>query len=330
MQRDHLGSAAGRALRLTFALVVAGLCVTAAASAAAKPKCVGAAARDAKNPCFNPTRSVTPSLKKADDVTASPCKLTDEQPEPVCTFGAARSRASRQIALVGDSHALQWRSALDFVAKRQGWHGYSLTIPGCPFSDARRYLPEDFRAFCEPWYRGVQKWFRRHPEVTTMYTSQYAPLELEIPAGKTELEIKSAGFRRAWGALPKTVKRVIAIHDTPKTTETTAACLRDAIAAGTQRPGIACKVARRDAVLKDATVAAARQPRSRRYAFVDLTSFFCGRAYCYPVIGGVLVYRDHVGHITIAYAESLAPYLLRRLRFLGEVRRRGARTARAR
>jgi len=59
--------------------VVAGLCVTAAASAAAKPKCVGAAARDAKNPCFNPTRSVTPSLKKADDVTASPWTLPRHQ-----------------------------------------------------------------------------------------------------------------------------------------------------------------------------------------------------------------------------------------------------------
>jgi len=293
-------------------------------AAAAKPTCVGAAARDAKRPCFNATRAVTPSLEKADLVRSSPCKLTDEQPEPVCTFGAPRSRATKHIALVGDSHALQWRSALDFVAASQGWQGYSLTTPGCPFSDAIRYLPDGFREFCEPWYRGVEKWLRNHPEVTTVYVSSIASLALELPPGKTELEVKSAGLRRAWASLPKTVTRLIVIRDTPQTTEATPGCLRRVIAAGRERPGIACKVPRAATVLEDAAVTTARQMRSRRYAFADLTSFFCNSAFCYPVIGGVLVHRDTFGHITPAFAESLGPYLLRRLRFLGEAGRRGA------
>jgi hypothetical protein len=297
----------------------------AAAAAATKPKCVGAAARDAKRPCFNPTRAVRPSLATADLVTSSPCKLTDEEPEPVCTFGAPAAKATKHIALLGDSHALQWRSALDFVATSQGWQGYSLTAPGCPFSDAVRYLAEGIRAPCEDWYRAVLTWFRSHPEVTTVYTSQFAPMPLALPPGKTALEVKTAGFRRAWAALPKTVTRVIAIRDTPMTNQATADCLRDAIAAGKQRPGIACKVPRAGTVFEDAAVTTARQLRSKRYAFADLTSYFCSSAYCYPVIGGVLVYRDTFGHITLAYAESLGPYLLRRLRFLGEGGRRGAR-----
>jgi hypothetical protein len=166
----------------------------------------------------------------------------------------------------------------------------------------------------------VLKWFKRHPEIMTVFVSQFAPMPLNLPAGRTELQVKSAGFRRAWSALPKTVKRVIAIRDTPMTTDGTADCLRAALAAAAPSPGEACRLPRKDVVKQDAAVVTARQLRSRRYGVVDLTNFFCARASCYPVIGGVLVYRDTFGHITLDFAESLGPYVLRRLRFLGLVR----------
>lgn len=67
--------------RPTLALPVASLCVAAAASAAATPRCAGAAARDTGNPCFNPTRAVTPSLEQADRVSTSPCDVIHEEPE---------------------------------------------------------------------------------------------------------------------------------------------------------------------------------------------------------------------------------------------------------
>lgn len=291
-------------------------------AAAAKPKCFGAAARDHKRPCFNPTRGFSPSLAKADLATTSPCKLTDEEPEPVCTFGVAASKAKKHIALLGDSHALQWRGPLDYVARSQRWHGYSLTAPGCPFSDAVRYLAEGIRAPCETWYRAVQRWIRSHPEVTTVYVSQIAGVPLAVPAGRTALEIKSAGYRKAWSSLPRTVKRVIAIHDTPMTTPQTPACLREALAARVRRPGTACRVARAAVYTDDAAVRTMKRLGSKRYRFADLTRFFCNSRYCYPVIGGALVYRDTFGHMTLAYADSLGPYLLRRMRFLGEAVRR--------
>jgi hypothetical protein len=306
---------------LTSVLLATGVALALAAIAgatavAAAPRCVGAAARDAKHPCTNPTRSVRPTLAKADLVTSSPCKLLDEQPEPVCTFGAPASKATRHIALLGDSHALQWRSALDFVATSQRWQGFSVTAPGCPFSAAVKYLAEGIRAPCVAWYRSALRWVRRHPEITTVFVSQFAPMPMNVPAGMTELQVKVAGFRRTWSSLPKTVKRVVAIRDTPMTTDATVGCLRGVIAARTQRPGLACRVPRAEAVKQDAAVITAKQLGSRRYRFADLTSFFCSSAYCFPVIGGVLVYRDTFGHMTIDYAKSLGPYLLRRVRFL--------------
>ena len=48
---------------------------------------------------------------------------------------------------------------------------------------------------------------------------------------------------------------------------------------------------------------------------IDLTDFFCDARTCSPVIGGVRVYSDH-DHITAAYMNTLAPYLLRAVRAL--------------
>ena len=61
---------------------------------------------------------------------------------------------------------------------------------------------------------------------------------------------------------------------------------------------------------------AVRALRSKRYEFVDLTSYFCDAAICPPVIGGALVPRDVLGHITPAFSTSLGPLLLRRIRAL--------------
>ena len=43
---------------------------------------------------------------------------------------------------------------------------------------------------------------------------------------------------------------------------------------------------------------------------IDLTNFFCDARYCYPVVGGVLAYKDQ-NHITPTFARTLAPYIER-------------------
>jgi hypothetical protein len=43
---------------------------------------------------------------------------------------------------------------------------------------------------------------------------------------------------------------------------------------------------------------------------VDLTHFFCGPRRCFPVVGGVLVFKD-ASHITSVFARTLGPFLLR-------------------
>ena len=129
------------------------------------------------------------------------------------------------------------------------------------------------------------------------------------------IERKVEGFRAAWSALPKNVRRLdrhprhAGLERWPRRIASSARSQP-----ARQRPGTACAFDRSTAVRKDIAVAAVLRARSTRYRYVDLTRFFCGPRVCYPVIGGTLVSRDTYGHLTREYAQSLGPYLLDKVR----------------
>jgi len=287
------------------------LSVAVETSAAART-CFGAAARDTRRPCENTSRSVFPARNTAGFAPADACRQIREDPSPVCTFGVSSRRASRHVALVGDSHALHWRAALHAVARRERWRGFSLTAPACFFSAAVGNLPAGLREACVPWYRSARAWFRRHPEVSTVFVSQKADTPVVAPRGRTASAVRIAGFRRAWRSLPRSVKRVVVIRDVPDPADDMFECVERVVAAGQEPPGPACATPRSAALRWDYAVSAAA--RSTRFRHVDLTPFFCDEQRCFPVVGGVRVYNDVLGHITVAYARTLAPYLRREIR----------------
>jgi hypothetical protein len=307
----------GRRPLLTVAVIlVAALGAVAAPSGAAPKasKCHGAAARDPKHPCFNPTRSVSPTLAHAADELGSRCALTTQKPEPICRFGTPAASATDHVALIGDSHALHWRAALDVVARHERWQAYSITVPGCLFSTAVDVMFEGAREPCVAWFRAARRWLAHHHEIHTVFVSQNSDTPIVLKPGENMIDRKVEGFRRAWSALPKSVTRLVVIRDTPTSNATALACLKRVIAAHTQRPGPTCAFARSAAIRKDAAVATILRLRSKRFRYVDLTRFFCAARLCYPVIGGTLVFRDIYGHMTREYSQSLGPYLLRRVR----------------
>jgi hypothetical protein len=277
-------------------------------------RCFGAAARDPAHPCVNPTRSVF-GLTEPDAPASTQCRPANEGPVRICSFGTAPAKAAATFALVGDSHALHWRPALDVVARANGWRGLAVTTSGCYFSEAAAHFLEGARQACTSWTRSVLAWFHRHPEVSTVFVSQFATTPVTVGPGETYFGIKTAGFRKTWRALPKTVKHVIVIRDVPESSNPQFNCIEKVVAAGKERPGPACLLPRSSALKLDTAVATVRSLRSRRYQSVDLTDFFCGSRNCYGVIGGVLVHSD-VDHITAAYSTTLGPYLLRKVRKL--------------
>jgi hypothetical protein len=188
------------------------------------------------------------------------------------------------------------------------WTGYSLTRSGCPLSTATPDLEKSRRASCASWRRAVFAWLRRHPEVRTVFVSQLAGLGVRAPRGISAREYEVRGFMNAWRRLPSTVREIIVLRDTPVRGDETSLCVDRAIRRR-QRAGQVCAFSRSSAVRRDpAAIAALR--RVPRAHLVDLTKFMCSPKLCYPVVGGVLVFKDQT-HLTPLFASTLGPFLLR-------------------
>lgn len=318
-------------IRLTFALLLTGAAAlgvaniapaqergrvarTSADPLAVKPVCFGAAARDPTHPCREPgdRLSVVPPPRKARDLPPAACATRESVGRvSVCSFGTPPAAAIDTIALVGDSHAAQWRAALEPVAQAKRWRGLSMMHSGCPLSKALRALsPPSRRRSCGAWKREVFAWFARHPEVRTVFVGGLSGGSGVVrERGRSEFDTAAAGYRAAWNALPPSVTQIVVLRDTPKMRGGVNGCVQRAIRAHTPA-GARCAVSRSSALDPDPILAAARATRSRRTGIVDLTRFFCDRARCYPVIGGVLAFKDST-HLTPVFAETLAPFLLR-------------------
>ena len=313
------GRAAGIAVA-TATVVLATLATEArAAPRAATPKCFGAAARDPRHPCVNARlrRSVVPSPAKARSRRNAPCTFVENrEPIHVCAFGVPVAEAKGTMALVGDSHASHWRAALEVVAQAKQWRGLSITQTSCPLSKAVRRLEEAARfKQCVRWRRSVYRWFRDHPQVSTVVVAQLSGGLGIRTRRRDKFAAAVDGYVAAWRALPRSVKRIVVLRDTPKAEKSTFGCIRRAMAR--RRPaGPACANRRELVLSRDPAIVAAARARSRRVRAVDLTRFFCGRRVCYPVIGGVLVNKD-LTHITAVFGATLGPYLLRRINALG-------------
>jgi SGNH domain (fused to AT3 domains) len=286
--------------------------------------CFGAAARAVDHPPCDDRLAFSAQPAPADaplvpNVACTPVEQDDLV--GVCAFGVEAERASATFALVGDSHAAQWRGALAEVARARGWRGLSLTRDGCPLSSALKNTAEPARSLCTRWNQEVLQWLAVHPEVRTVFTGQLASRRGVIPAnGEREMTSAIAGYAGAWSAIPTSVTRIVVIRDSPRANSHTLPCVAAVLAAGRRTAG-ACGLRRHRFLVPDAAVLAARRLASPRVRAVDLTRYFCGPRRCYPVVGGVLVYRD-AQHLTSLFSQTLGPFLLRHLDAFDHSRRR--------
>lgn len=289
-------------------LVVAAMLTAVAAAEAAAPRCFGGpSAVGCRNPALD--RRVVPTPAQARQMPNAPCDPVAFGVPFVCAFGAPRGTGAESVALIGDSHAVHWRAALGPVAVRRGWYGSSLTRAGCPYSTLRPILPQRLLPDCLRWRREIPRWLARRPEIQTVFVSQ----NRVRAAGGLAAEVH--GYLRAWRGLPRSVRRIVVIRDTPTSSTATRSCVNRAILADLPA-GTECAMPRSVALRADPAAIAARRARGKRIVLVDMTRFFCSRRLCYPVIGGALVHKDNT-HITATYGATLSRFLGARLRALG-------------
>lgn len=300
-----------RVVLTALAVALTGLAASLATGAggAGTPRCFGAASIDPLRPCRNPSldHTVRPTPREALDAPNAPCEpvAPDGGPDR-CTFGSPAENARATMALIGDSHATHWRPALLTVASRRHWRGLSITRSGCPFTRAVPDIPD--RRGCVQWNRDVRGFLAARPEISIVVLGQHRGRVI-APPGRAPRAVQREGYRRAWSGLPASVRDILVIRDTPYERTYTARCVVQARRRGYEI-GQVCAVPRRTALKPDPAATAARRSADPRVGLIDMTRWFCGPQLCYPVIGGALVNKDTT-HISLTYATTLGPYLLR-------------------
>jgi peptidoglycan/LPS O-acetylase OafA/YrhL len=208
------------------------------------------------------------------------------------------------IAVVGGSHSLQWLPVLEEVASRARWRIVSYTRSACPFYFGEDEMtPREWRE-CPEWNRNVLARLERlRPDAVFMTSTRYARgVGEQLPEG----------YLAAWRALGEAGIKVIAVRDNPNFQIEASDCVE---LHGADAP--ACALDRLSAIANPSPVdLLATRPSNVR--FIDLTNFFCTTTACPPVVGNVLVYRDH-NHFTATYGRTLAPMLGNELRAVLDV-----------
>ena len=228
-------------------------------------------------------------------------RVVDEDLLTVCAGGSPSEQPRATALLIGDSHALTMRPALDLVAKHNDWRLLFAYGPGCQTAAVPRAGGTAER--CAAWNERLTEYID-DTAIDVVFAIQAAGHELEgIPEDATE---RLAGaFRQQWERYDASVEQIVVIRDTPRLGDTLLSCLgrHDADEAGQ-----VCSRGRSNALRPDHAALAAAGDESARTQVVDLTDVFCDAERCYPVIGDFIAYRDAV-HLHTAFAPTLTPLL---------------------
>ena len=244
-------------------------------------------------------RDLTPSLARArqdtDTLRADGCglSLAGSKP-PDCVYGDPAGATT--VALVGDSHAAHWFPAIELLARQHGWRLVPFMKFSCVFVDMRIWSPRLKREYteCEAWReRVVDRLVALRPDLVIVASAQELPVVL---ASDDDPKLQGAAVAR----LIKRIPGVVAIMvDTPRSDHDVPACL-----AKHPRAIERCTTTRSAAFGARYRIREAEAARLSGATLVDLSAVTCPTDPCPPVIGSMLVYRDH-HHLTATFARSL-------------------------
>jgi peptidoglycan/LPS O-acetylase OafA/YrhL len=215
----------------------------------------------------------------------------------------ADTASTTTVALVGDSHAAMWNPGLEQVAEQRHWRLETLGKVTCPLQDlpiTSPYLGREYTE-CEQWRR----------EVTARLQAEHPRLIVLGSGRRYGADFGFTSYDPAWVAslgrlvaqLRSTGATVLVLGPIPDPHTTVPTCLSAHLAdAG------ACSPPRSVAVNDAGIVAEKAATTASGGHYADLTALFCTAQRCPVIVGNDLVYRDD-NHVTIAYAQTLAPVL---------------------
>ena len=248
--------------------------------------------------------NLTPSLSRAlldqPVIYENDCHASFSATRPKdCVFGDKES--TTVIGLYGDSHAAEWFPVFERIAIRNKWKLITYTKRGCPPFDIEVYnkvLGKVYRE-CGPWRtKALEK--MKADGVKVVFVGVFERLldsVTRIPIWQKpwrEAMQQSIDGLRAAGMTP------VLLEDTPYPGQDVPTCVSRNVTSVT-----GCNVTVGSAFRPD--ISQVRDDMERAGVPVVRThQWFCTDTLCPVVVGNLLVYRDD-NHMTVAYADFIAP-----------------------
>ena len=246
----------------------------------------------------------------ADDIAEMPrqqCVSLEESADvKTCVFGNAS--ATVNIALLGDSHAIQWFDPLRQIVELHNWRLTTFVKSGCPATDV---IPQGFSAgfatACSHWRaEAVRQIVSLRPSLVfygdaSVYVGRK---DRPSPHSGTSIHQWQDGMRRTLEALTATGLRVAVMRDNPLPGFDVPTCLARSLR-HSWYPGGTCEMEKASSLnpaLFEAEKTSARGLSTVR--FIDLTEHFCQGDVCQGMQKGAVMYQDD-NHLTRTFAGSL-------------------------
>ena len=233
---------------------------------------------------------------------------------PDCVYGDPDSDVT--VALIGDSHALQYSPTFIRLAEENGWRLELYMRAACVIAIV------DYKSGCLEWLEiAFDEIAESEPHMVVMSTgttSRYKVFEGEEQLSRDESQPYLVdGFRETSERLLETGAEVVLIRDQARSPFIVHECVAEAPA--------------------DLGECAFEPTRIEKNAFdvegiegldvsmIDPMPILCPDNLCHGVMGNALVYRDSY-HLSATFARTLAPWVQRRLPDIPKPAKQGERT----
>jgi hypothetical protein len=237
------------------------------------------------------------------------CRALDSRPV-MCTYGDRAS--NRTVALVGDSHALQWGPALIQLAEQRDWRLVVFVKTGCLIAEVR------FDPVCDAWRQQVVGAIAaQHPRHVIVGTSTGRRYSLTADGRKLSRKESNTRLAKGFTRILKRLKAIPGLAGNGKGVtlirdQITAPFLPSRCLADNPRHPERCRFPRKRKFLPGADLTAAK--RAKIMPVIDPLEALCGPKWCYVSRNHVVIYRDS-DHLTATFARSLTGWLGTRLDF---------------
>lgn len=231
--------------------------------------------------------------------------LYDALDQPSCEFGSATPTAT--LLLFGDSHAMQWFTPLEALAKERGWRFITLAKVQWPALDlAVNYQGKHLEYWqCARWR---ERMFERiqaiKPDLVLVASSSgygVTPDLWQQGLARTMQRLNSVGTKAAY------------LRDTPFPGFDVPTCLARASWRG-EPSDRSCTYLRSDEEARSSGIAQAESQAAKAQGapFLDLSDAICPGPVCETERDGVILFLDR-NHISVDYSMRLKPELEKRL-----------------